>query len=414
MAVIVANCWARYLSPCSRQPDNLWGKLAMNQSQPPRSSVYAVGLLTVIVGALLFAALLNRETGLTAMTLATVGMMVACRLWAARAAGCLSLGYACDRTRLFPGDAFTLTIKAVNRGILPAWLQVAAPGQLEGNAALAQQEASLDTALGPFGKAGLKWRLRAPGRGVYVVASRRVWGGDLLGLFPKPVATGGGAEILVFPRLVPVPVLRPLSREIFGSPGGRHPVVDPVYILGTRDYQPGRPARFIHWRASARHRRWQEKLFEPSSQAKVFITLETAGFAGDDAAEDFERLLELVASLAVAMEQQGMQVGFVSNGASDSGHPSPPAWGAGDILESLARLMPQPSADLAGLFEFRPGLLRGASVIHCSLTADSGERILALCKRRGSPATRLVCHPPDAGSAREVMCMHDLHGEARP
>ncbi|MGD9124653.1 MAG: DUF58 domain-containing protein [Desulfarculaceae bacterium] len=381
----------------------------MNQSQPPQSSVYAFGLFTFIVGGLLFTALLNRETGLTAVSLAVVGMMAACRLWAGRAVGCLSLDYACDRTRLFPGDAFTLNVKASNRGILPAWLQVAAPGELEGDA-----EANLDTALGPYGKAGLKWRLQAPGRGVYVIGSRQVWGGDLLGLFPRAVATGGGAEILVFPRLVPVPRLRPLSREMFGSPGGRHPVVDPVYILGTREYQPGRPARFIHWRASARHRCWQEKLFEPSSQAKVFITLETAGFVGAEAAPDFERLLEVVASLAVAMEQQGMQVGFMSNGASDSGDPSPPAWGAADILENLARLTPRPSAELAGLFGLWPGLLRGASVIHCSLTTDGDGLVPALCRRRGSPVTRLVCRPPDSGPVREMMCLHDLHGGVRP
>ncbi|MBW1691959.1 MAG: DUF58 domain-containing protein, partial [Deltaproteobacteria bacterium] len=49
-------------------------------------------------------------------------------------------------------------------------------------------------------------------------------------------------------------------------------------MLGTRDYQNWRPARHIHWKASASHNRLQEKVFEPSEQEKVLLAVEVSQF----------------------------------------------------------------------------------------------------------------------------------------
>ncbi len=76
-------------------------------------------------------------------------------------------------------------------------------------------------------------------------------------------------------------------RELFGVPGVKSPVKDPVYILGTRDYQPSGPSRHIHWKASARHLKLQEKVFEPSEQEKVLLALEVGSFQKSLANEAF-------------------------------------------------------------------------------------------------------------------------------
>jgi uncharacterized protein (DUF58 family) len=96
-------------------------------------------------------------------------------------------------------------------------------------------------------------------------------------------------------------------------------VEDPVYIYGTRDYQPGSPARRIHWKASARHHRLQEKLLEPAEQEKVLILLEVGQFEERRAAETFERIIETAASYAVWLDQRGNAVGFATNGAIAGG-----------------------------------------------------------------------------------------------
>ena len=120
-------------------------------------------------------------------------------------------------------------------------------------------------------------------------------------------------QIIVYPRLVP---LKPFSlprRDFFGIPGARSPVQDPVYILGTRDYQHGQPAKYIHWKASARHDRLQEKVLESTQQEKVLLVVDADPFAKHNAEEEFERTLEIVASLAARLDRKGHAVGLVTN-----------------------------------------------------------------------------------------------------
>jgi hypothetical protein len=108
-------------------------------------------------------------------------------------------------------------------------------------------------------------------------------------------------------------------RDFYGIPGARSPVEDPVYIYGTKDYQPGSPARRIHWKASARHNRIQEKLCEPAEQEKILILLDASRFAVARAEEEFEQSIEAAASYAVWLDQQGHAVGFATNACLNGG-----------------------------------------------------------------------------------------------
>jgi hypothetical protein len=92
-------------------------------------------------------------------------------------------------------------------------------------------------------------------------------------------------------------------------------VRDPVYILGTHDYQFGRPARFIHWKASARRRVLQEKVFEPAEQEKVLIVVTVEDFVEAGGADAFERTLEAAASIAVLFNERGIAIGFITDAA---------------------------------------------------------------------------------------------------
>jgi uncharacterized protein (DUF58 family) len=143
--------------------------------------------------------------------------------------------------------------------------------------------------------------------------------GDLFGFYTKEKKSQAAVDIVVYPRLVEVKPLSLPKREFYGIPGARSPVEDPVYIYGTRDYQPGSPARRIHWKASARHHRLQEKLLEPAEQEKVLILLEVGQFAEIQAVEAFEKIIETAASYAVWLDQRGNAVGFATNGAIAGG-----------------------------------------------------------------------------------------------
>jgi len=185
--------------------------------------------------------------------------------------------------------------------------------------------------------------LTAQKRGIYPVGPPRMAVGDLMGFYPRETGGGRELEIIVYPRLIPLKPLSLPKRDFFGVPGAKSPVQDPVYIMGTRDYQPGRSARAIHWKASARRNRLQEKIFEPSEQAKVLIVVDVDRYAMNAAHDDFEQTLEVVASLAMECDRQTFAIGLATNGKVKGGRSAvfPPVRGPlqlARILETLAGL----------------------------------------------------------------------------
>jgi uncharacterized protein (DUF58 family) len=205
--------------------------------------------------------------------------------------------------------------------------------------------------------------------------------GDLFGFFPREKRIAGDIQVIVYPRLVPLKPFSLPSRDFFGVPGAKTPVQDPIYILGTRDYQHGRPARHIHWKASARHNRLQEKVFEPSEQKKVLLAVEVSQFEKAGASENFERTLEVVGSLAVESHQRSYALGFVTNGVVDGG-PSILPMGRSPhqlpaILEILARLKMRGNGSLAGMMCRALELPWGVSCVHFACEQDEGTRATA-------------------------------------
>jgi uncharacterized protein (DUF58 family) len=234
-------------------------------------------------------------------------------------------------------------------------------------------------------------------RGVYQVGPPRIRTSDFLGFFEREKRATDTIDIIVYPRLVS---LRPIAikrRDLFGVPGAKSPVKDPVYILGTRDYQPSRPSRHIHWKASARHLRLQEKIFEPSEQEKVLLTLDVGSFGESNQKECFEHSLEVVASLAVRLDGMGYAVGFAGNGTLKGSNSSniPIARGPRQIpaiLETLARMQTMPSGTMAQAIKQSLGSQRGVSCVHfCYEDDPSVSDMEKFFQKRQIPATFLVC-----------------------
>jgi uncharacterized protein (DUF58 family) len=176
-------------------------------------------------------------------------------------------------------------------------------------------------------------------------------------------------------------------------------VQDPVYILGTRDYQNGQPSKYIHWKASARQHRLQEKVFESTQQEKVLLVVNVDPFAKREAEEDFERTLEVVASLAVRLDEQGHSVGLVANGVVKGGGPSIVPVARNDqqlpaILELLARLQMKPDRDLKELLRHKLMLTWGISCVYFSHKED--ETVFSAREyftQRKTPVVFFVCQP---------------------
>jgi uncharacterized protein (DUF58 family) len=359
-------------------------------------SIFTVPLMQFLVGACLFVALLHGQRELTVFALFVLGIAIVARLWSRLSLSGIRCSLIVDKRKLFPGESLALHVSAQNAKFLPVWLQVSLP--VEGALDPASGEGSFSTECGLlwYQQARFNWNLVARRRGVHRVGPAHMKVSDLFGFFPREKRTEVDIHVVVYPRLVP---LKPFSlprRDFFGIPGARSPVQDPVYILGTRDYQHWRPARHIHWKASARHSRLQEKVFEPSEQEKVLLTVEVSQFERDNASESFERTLEVVGSLAVQFHRRGYALGFVTNGVVEGGSSiltigrSPQSLST--ILEILARLKMTSNGNLADILCRASALPWGVSCVHFSCEQD--QRTLATAQyfsQRRIPMIFVVC-----------------------
>jgi uncharacterized protein (DUF58 family) len=327
-----------------------------------------------------------------------------------------------DKNKLFPGESLTLQVSAENTKFLPVWLQMSM-----------QVEGALDPSSGKVGftsdcwllwyqQARFNWGLVARRRGVYRVGAAHMKVGDIFGFFPREKRTAGDIDVIVYPKLVPLKPLSLPSRDFFGVPGGKSPVQDPIYILGTRDYQQGRPARHIHWKASARHNRLQEKIFEPSEQKKVLLAVEVNQFGNANASENFERTLEVVGSLAVQSYERGYALGLVTNGVVEGGPSTLPMGRSlqklSSILEILARLKMRANGSLTDTMHRALELPWGVSCIHFSYEQDEGTPATAqYFSHRRIPLIFVMCSPlaPWQGDAQKpegkMVCLDEIRIE---
>jgi uncharacterized protein (DUF58 family) len=353
----------------------------METLERPIPSVFIIPLTELMVGICVFIALLYGQRELTLLGLLVLGITIGTRLWSRLSLSGIRCAAGVDKRKLFPGESFVLQVNAENAKFLPVWLQMSVPF-----------EGVFDSSSGEMrfaGECGLLWyqqvrftrELVARHRGVYRVGPVRMEVGDLFGFFPRPKLAGDDMEVIVYPRLVPLKPFTLPSRDFFGVPGARTPVQDPIYILGTRDYQHGQPARYIHWKASARHNRLQEKVFEPSEQKKVLLAVEVGQFQKANASEYFERTLEVMGSLALECHRRSYALGFVTNGVVDGG-PSILPMGRSPqqlpaVLEILARLKLRASGSLADIMRRVLELPWGVSCVHFACAPDEETRTIA-------------------------------------
>jgi len=397
----------------------------METLERPLPSVFIVPLTEFMVGVCLFIALLYGQRELTLLGLLVLGITVGARLWSRISLSGIRCSAMVDKHKLFPGESFALRVSAENAKFLPVWLQISVP--FEGAFDPASGEKSFTGECGLLGYQLVRFNreLVARHRGVFRVGPARMKVGDSFGFFPREKPTAGDIQVIVYPRLVPLKPFFLPSRDFFGVPGARAPVQDPIYILGTRDYQHGRPARHIHWKASARHNRLQEKIFEPSEQKKVLLAVEVSQFEKANASENFERTLEVVGSLAVQCHQRSYALGFVTNGVVDGGASILPMGRSPQqlpsILEILARLKMRAKGSLADIMHRALAFPWGVSCVHFACEQDEGTRAMAqYFSHRKIPMIFVVCasRGPSEKSGhtpgRKMYCLDELRIEEAP
>jgi uncharacterized protein (DUF58 family) len=197
-----------------------------------------------------------------------------------------------------------------------------------------------------------------PRRGVFREADAGILSRFPLGLFRKYRRASLAREIVVYPapETVPLPEIPPEDAR-----GGRpHPRSrgGGSDIRTLREFSPGDDPRDVHWKQSARMRRWIVREREAERDRVLFLAVENAlPAAGDPAAlARFETAIARCAGAALLLLSRGAEVGFHARGVKV------PAQGGmaqrTRILDALARLTPVESGSAPDFPAMRRGDLR--------------------------------------------------------
>jgi len=368
----------------------------MQISEERTASIFVVPLFQCFVAVFLFIALIYGFRQLILFTSILLGIGIGANIWSRLSPLHVSCDLGMVRRRGFPDETLILRIQIINAKYLPVKVGMA----------IRFSDPSVRFGHGEEGAVaacGLLWHQRCrfqkevtfTRRGVYRLGPPGIMVGDLFGFYRREKKVESSVEVIVYPRMKAVKPTSLPKRDLYGAPGASGLVEDPVYIYGTRDYQPGRPMRRIHWKASARHSRLQEKLCEPAEREKVMLLLEVGQFAEARAEEAFERTIEGVASYGAWLDRKGHALGFATNSVLTGGRSPviPVAQGPTQlprILEALARVTIRPDGDLLEILSRSYSLPWGLTCLLFSYEpCDATARIEASLRHRKIPTVVL-------------------------
>jgi uncharacterized protein (DUF58 family) len=299
--------------------------------------------------------------------------------------------------RLIAGEPLVATVTILNRKPLPLpWLDlrlflpegIETPEPTPGVA-----RGWVDAGFAPRGheRLVLRFPLVVAQRGAYSVGPIRLRGGDWLGFTVSERTDKVGVQVVAYPAPLAVrdrqlPSLRPLAELAVR----RGLLPDPLRFRGVREHRSGDPRKEIHWKASARLRELQTKLYEPATSLDAVFLVNVASYEQYWIQADPEAV-EFVVSAAADMVRiaanAGRQVGLVTNGLDNLTHERPrSALGRGPhsltrALEILARLGPYAANSPEAVFLGERGRLPwGATlvVVTPKVTVGLASAMLAL------------------------------------
>src|SRR5579875_377065 len=111
-------------------------------------------------------------------------------------------------------------------------------------------------------------------RGVHTFGPTSVRSGDLFGFTDRQEMLENQEYLIVYPLVVPLSSFNLPARYPFGDRRApRRLLEDPARVIGVRDYMYGDDLRRVHWKATARVRQLQSKVYEATTTYTLVIFL---------------------------------------------------------------------------------------------------------------------------------------------
>jgi uncharacterized protein (DUF58 family) len=177
-----------------------------------------------------------------------------------------------------------------------------------------------------------------PRRGVFREADAGILSRFPIGLFRKYRRAAVTSEIVVFPFPLASSIPDVPPEDSRGSRPHAHRAGSGADIRTLRDFVSGDDPRDLHWKQSARMRRWIVREREADRDRAVFLVVDNALEDPSDSAalERLEGAISRCAGQAVMLLSRGAEVGFQSRGVK-----VPPRAGRrhrARLLDAMARL----------------------------------------------------------------------------
>lgn len=219
------------------------------------------------------------------------------------------------RTYLFQGETASIRLSLRNRSKLPvAWISGfdRLPTELTGG-----RFHRWVVSLRSRGQAEVEYQVRPSRRGVYTAGPIELTAGDPLGLHQVSATVSSLHDIVAYPEILPIENLSIPSRIFVGNARNPKPLHhDPSKFAGVREYRPGDPSHWIHWKSTARVGRVHVKQFEHTLalQSVVLLNLHLADYQLEPRRADPELAITTTASIAHHISLQEAPFGLVVNG----------------------------------------------------------------------------------------------------
>ena len=346
-------------------------------------------------GIMIFIGLVASEGLLLVVGSLVIVLAIAARIWDRYAFHSVSHSRSISSQRAFIGDTVDYSVSLDNDKVLPLiWVDIQdsfpdgldlSGATMRGTGLESNRQHTITTSLLPYQKATWKYSLTCSERGYHRIGPVRLRTGDIFGFSSAETRYTQYDHILVFPKVVDLEgIIFPPEHPLGDVRGFRPLYHDTSRVVGQRDYQPRDPLKHIDWKATARARRLQTKVFEPVVSLNMLIVMNgsTREYTWQGSNRRlFERMVTVAASTADLADRRGYIYGVVSNAvASYTGKWINVPMGASSsqlsmTLEALALAAPYVVASLAEVLNAeRDSLPAGTTVL--LVTATLGDTLL--------------------------------------
>lgn len=320
---------------------------------------------------LLLAGALSGNTAFTVLAILIFATDALTRVWSFFTFRGVSYTHGFSVGRAFHDEVIALELQIINRKWLPLlWVevqeQVPEDLEIEGvdllpSHVVKMRMLSKTTSVAGNDKVTWSYAVTCVKRGYYRLGPTLVRSGDMFGMFPRTQEIPYSRPLLVYPKMLPIPVLPLPERRPFGDVKSNQRIFeDPSRIIGVRDYQSTDPLNRIDWKATARRQSLQVRQFEPSTTMHLLILLniDTLDHSWEGyIPELLERAVTGAASVARYASEHRWAVGLMANGTFPFSEYPIRIPGSRNpdqlihILEALAGTMPLTTSTLVELIE---------------------------------------------------------------